>query len=139
MKVIRIEKEHWAALSEGAHRIVFKENKPCEMDRIDFALSVEENDDSLISYVTCRENDRDTVYMQYGGSFPGARGTPKSLHAFLAIVRWFKESGYKRVWCLVENTNKAMLKLAMRAGFLITGIRVYKGNVLLEHGLEFCE
>ncbi len=137
MRIVRLEKEQWAELSEKAHRVVFSENKPSSMERIDFALVAEDDESNLHSYTTCRELDATTLYWQYGGSFPGTKGTVRSLEAFRGFLRYAKEAGYERVCFYVENTNKAMLKLAMKCGFLISGIRNYKHHILVEHILEF--
>lgn len=139
MRVVRVEKEEWKVLSEKAHLIVFNENKNSENDRIDFALTVEEEESSLLlSYITCRETDSDTLYWQYGGSFPGTKGTILSYRAVQATLRYCQER-YKRVFFYVENKNSAMLKMALKCGFLITGIRNYKNTILVEHLLEFRE
>ena len=74
--------------------------------------------------------------MQYGGSFPGTKGTVASVRCLEQIIEWCDFAGYQKVSFLVENVNEAMLKLAMRLGFLITGIRVHKGKVFLENVLE---
>jgi RimJ/RimL family protein N-acetyltransferase len=137
MRVVRIPKESWHSLAEKAHLIVFNETKKPEMDRIDYALVVESDAGIPMQYATCREHDSESVYFQYGGSFPGTKGSPKSLRCMEKIMEWAEFAGYKRISFLVENTNEAMLKLALRCGFLITGIRNYKGRVLLEHIKEF--
>lgn len=133
----KITNAEWQALSEQAHLVVFNEVKHASMERIDFALVAEDKDQSLCAYTTCRELDAESLYFQYGGAFPGTKGTTKSFEAFKGFLRWAKESGYKRVCYYVENTNAPMLKLAMKCGFLITGVRTYKQHVLLEHLVEF--
>lgn len=137
MRIVALTKEQWALLSEKAHLVVFNENKPVAMERIDYALLAEGEDGLPESYATCREIDAETVYWQYGGSFPGTRGTINSLRNFNGFIRYAKEFGYKRICYYVENTNAPMLKLAAKTGFLITGVRNYKGHVLVEHLLEF--
>jgi hypothetical protein len=37
----------------------------------------------------------------------------------------------------VENTNVAYLKLAMKMGFRVIGVRMFKGQVLVELLLDF--
>lgn len=139
MRVQKIDKEDWKELSKRAHLIVFNEDKDPLKDRIDFALTVEEAESSLLlAYVTCRETDSDTLYWQYGGSFPGTKGTILSYRAVQALLRYCQER-YKRVFFYVENKNSAMLKMALKCGFLITGIRNYKNTILVEHLLEFRE
>lgn len=136
MKVVEITKEQWALLSEDVHLTVFNESKVAATDRIDFALVTEDSLGILMNYVTCREIDSESLYWQYGGSFPGTKGSVMSLRATEALLAFCKLK-YKRVFFYVENTNFAMLKMAMKCGFLITGIRNYKNTILVEHLLEF--
>lgn len=134
-----MEKEDWKELSKRAHLIVFNEDKDPLKDRLDFALVTEVEESSLLlNYVTCREADAETLYWQYGGSFPGTKGTILSYRAVQALLRYCQER-YKRVFFYVENKNSAMLKMALKCGFLITGIRNYKNTILVEHLLEFRE
>lgn len=135
MIIERIAKEDWQRLSETAHEICFAEKKPAAWDRIDFALLAVE-DLVPIGYITCREIDAHTLYWQFGGAFPGTKDTIKSFSAYQAMVRYASER-YKRVATYIENTNRVMLKMAGRCGFLITGIRVFDGDILVEHCLEF--
>lgn len=137
MKVVEIQKEEWALLSEKAHLIVFHEAKMATTDRIDFALLTENAKGEPMNYVTCRELDAESLYWQYGGSFPGTKDTVLSLRATQALIEFCKNAGYKRIAFYVENTNQAMLKMAMKCGFFITGVRNFKGSILLEHLLEF--
>lgn len=135
MFVVQISAENWAKHSEQAHLVVHGTYKPASMDRIDFAL-VAQKDDELISYVTCREHDADTLYWQYGGSFPGTRETSVSFSAYRMGIEWCRGK-YKRVTTVIENKNHVMLKFALKVGFSIVGIRNFKDQILLELVLEF--
>ncbi len=137
MRVIQVSKDKWTELSEKAHLIVFNEVKKPELERIDYALMVESNSGIPLQYATCRELDAESLYLQYGGSFPGTKGSVSSLRCFEKLLEWAEFAGFRRVSFLVENTNEAMLKLAMRCGFLIVGIRNFKGLILLEHAKEY--
>jgi len=140
VRVVKVPKDEWAKISEGAHLIVFNETKKAESDRIDFALVVESEHGIMMQYGTCREVDAESLYIQYGGSFPGTKGSVNSHRCFEAILTWAREQGYRRVSFLVENTNEPMLKLALRTGFLIVGIRNFrKKSILLEHVKEFAD
>ena|SRR3990167_3544429 len=136
MRIERIENKDWGArFSEYAHEICFNKKKPSEFDRIDYALLC--IDDKIpVGYMTCRELDSTTVYWQFGGAFPNIKDTVKSYSALQAFVRWHQEK-YKRIVTYVENDNTVYLKMLLRIGFLITGIRTYEGTVLLEHVLKF--
>jgi hypothetical protein len=127
--------DEWKILAQNAHLACFNEDRSPEMNRIDFAILVVDND-VPIAYGTFREVDSETVYMQYGGSFPNVRSTIKSFKAYCACLRYLKER-YKRVTTLIENTNLVMMKFAMKQGLRIIGIRNFKGSILLEHFMEW--
>lgn len=136
MRVARLNPQQWSHFSETAHKIAFLEDKPAHLDRLDFALLVVNSADIPAGYITCREHDSESLYWQYGGTMPGTKDTVFSLQVMKVLLDYCR-TRYKRVTFLVENKNKPMLKMAMKVGFLITGMRNYKGIVLLEHGLEF--
>jgi hypothetical protein len=136
MNVEVINPELWKEFAEDAHKVCFHEFKPKEWDRIDFALLVTDAWDKPAMYVTCREIDSQSLYWQFGGAFPGTKGTVQSLRATEALLDWAK-GRYKRVSMLVANTNAPMLKLALKLDFRITGVRYFQGSILLEHLLEF--
>ncbi len=128
------DKKAWELYSENAHKIAFQERKPASNDRIDFALmAIKEG--TPMGYMTCRELEADTLYWQFGGAFPGTKGTTWSWWAYLAFVDWCREK-YKRVTTIIENTNLPMLKMAMKVGFRINGTRFYAGSILVELVLE---
>lgn len=133
--VARFTKEEWKIYSEQAHSICFGKHKPAEWDRIDFALMAIAQAHPL-GYMTCREVDAETLYWQFGGAFPGTKGTASSFRAYEAFFNYCGER-YKRVTTLIENDNTAMLRMAMKVGFRVIGTRTFKGQVLLEHLMEF--
>jgi RimJ/RimL family protein N-acetyltransferase len=139
-RVIEIDEltpKQWSYHSEQAHAVVFGERKPATLDRIDFALVVREGR-TLMGYLTCRELDSESVYWQYGGAFPGTRGSSMTFLGYTAYVQHCKLR-YKRIGTLIENDNLAMIKMAMKVGFKIVGIRNFNGQILLEHLLEFSD
>lgn len=135
IEIERIEKDDWKKLSEKAHLIVFSEHKPADLDRIDFAL-VAKVGTKLLGYVTCREMDGKSIYWQHGGAFPGTRNSSVSLACYLRLVWWTKQH-YDRVSTYIENTNVVYLKMAMKVGFRIVGIKTFNGHIYLEHAMEF--
>lgn len=137
IEIDRLSPVEWKEFSERAHLITFGKHKPAEWDRIDFALVVR-NDENLMGYVTCREIDAHTVYWQFGGAFPGTKSTSMSWIGYQAFVEYCKVR-YKRISTLIENTNLVMLKMAMKVGYRIVGIRFFGGDILLEHLLEFSQ
>ncbi|MBX3017976.1 MAG: hypothetical protein KF767_08810 [Bdellovibrionaceae bacterium] len=136
MKLRVLLPQEWAKFSEAAHLVVFDERRPTAMERISFALVVETEEGKPAGYATIKELDSETAYFQYGGAFPGTKGTTAALRAYRMIMRFIRD-GYRRAGTLIENTNTPMLKFAMNEGWVISGLRVYDGKILLEHKIDF--
>ena len=137
MNVIRVSKEEWAEkFYFNAHFSVFKEPMEAGVERIDFAQLVETHEENLVMYATICEPKKGTAYINYGGSFPAFRGSITSLKAFKKILSDLFET-HNEVTFHCENTNFAMLKLAISTGFKIIGVTYTRsGKILVEHLLE---
>jgi hypothetical protein len=132
--------EQWKTLSADAHKSVFHEIMPEGRERLDLVIMMVTKDDAgfvqrIHGYITCRELDSDSLYLIYGGAFPGTHSTSLSFPAYSTAIAWAKKK-YKKIGMLVENTNAPMLKFAMKSGFLITGLRVYEGKIMLENSMD---
>lgn len=135
IEIEKISKEDWAPLSENVHLIAFQKTKPQEWDRIDFALVCKKGP-HLMGYMTCRELDAFSLYWQFGGAFPGTKNTSLCFLGYTKFVWWCKQH-YKRISTIIENNNTVMLKMAMKVGFKIIGVRCVNGQIMLEHEMEF--
>lgn len=135
MKIVKVPKEDWRVISKDAHLGVFGMKFEPVDERIDFALIAENELGVPMAYVTCREMDSKSLYWQYGGAFPGTKDTILSFRAYKEFCDWCMDR-YDRIFTHIENTNTVMLKMAMKTGFLIFGIRTFKEWTLLEHRLE---
>jgi ribosomal protein S18 acetylase RimI-like enzyme len=124
--------EEWKELSKEAHEICFNEKWEPTMERIDFALLFVNEENVPVAYATAQEKSKEHVYLQYGGAFPGAKGTFISFKAFYTMLEVLK-ARYKTITTLVENTNWGMLKYYLSAQFRITGIRYFKNSTYLEN------
>lgn len=133
--VKKLTPKEWSEFSEMAHLIVFNEKRSKSMDRVDFALIVENEKGVPLTYATCKELDSETVYMQYGGAFPSSEKTTLVFKCYDLMINFLMLS-YKRIGTMIENKNKPMLKLAMKKNFIIVGMRNFHNSVLLEHMLE---
>jgi len=124
-------------MSEDAHKIAFGKVRPARIERIDYALlAVDSETEKPMGYVTCREHDAETVYWQFGGAFPGTKGSGQTFEGCTKLMEWC-EGRYKRITGRVENTNLPALHLALKLGFLINGVQHASGTVLLELVKEF--
>lgn len=132
-QVIHFTPEAWNKdWAEAAHKISFNEIRPASMNRIDFALlTINPSNNKPGGFCTCRELDNETVYWQYGGSFPETIGTVWSARSYEALIEWSKQR-YKRITTLVSNQNVVYLKLAMKYGFRIIGVRTFKNDIFVE-------
>jgi RimJ/RimL family protein N-acetyltransferase len=136
--VKKILKEDWIEkFAENAHLTVFDERIEKDKDAIDFALiTIDQDTDRLVSYVTVREYDKDHAHWFWGGSFPTYRGTVSALRSMEAIFDWIK-ANYKKLSFFTQNTNFPMLKFGIQKKFQIVGLRLAQGGLLLEHVIEF--
>lgn len=127
--VARYTADEWMEYSDSAHRLVFKESRNPELDRISFAL-LAHNQKSPVGYVTCREIDADSLYWQYGGAMDEFKGF-NAVRAFKLFFDYCKER-YKRITTLVKNDNVQYLHLLMKMGFRAIGIRCFANEIYLE-------
>lgn len=136
LSVNKMNEKEWRPFADHAHLICFKESNRSLIEKIDFALLIINNDiDQPVSYITCKEFDSETVYWQHGGAMPGSIGIP-AFRSYEAAIKWTREK-YKRIFTLIENTNTRMLKMAMKVGFVIIGVKNISGSIMLEHLFDF--
>lgn len=137
IELMQLDPEQWSVFSEDAHRASFSEFRPAGMDRIDYALLAHDpRGRGVLGYVTIRELDADSIYWQYGAAFDNIAKGIIVTRVYQRIINFARER-YKRITTLVENTNVSYLKLAMKMGFRIVGVRMFKGQVLVELLLDF--
>lgn len=134
MKVVLISNQDWQQYSENANLICFNEIGYSKLEMCDYALVVEK-DGVPLTYSTIKIMDSQTAYMQRGGSFPSAKDTILSFRAYEMTINHLKNT-YKNLITRIENKNFAMLKFAMKVGFVISGLSVDKDKIYLEHHLE---
>lgn len=133
--IISYDPSQWGLVSERLHAETFGEFRPDSLNRIDFAL-VYWLDDEPLGYMTCREMDSESVYIGYGGILPKNRRNPKSFTGYMELLMYLQER-YLRASTLIENNNVEMIRLAMKVGFRITGVRNFKGQIFLEHTIDW--
>lgn len=129
-----LTKEEWRNYSKDAHEISFEETWNAELERIDYAMLLV-NEQEPLAYVTLKETGEHSVYLQYGGAFPNSRGTILSYKAFAVMLDSLQKK-YKKITTLVENNNWGMLKFYWSAKFLVTGLRYFKNHIYLELSFE---
>jgi len=125
-------KDEWQEYSKQFHALVFNNSDFSDIENIDFACVVFDKD-TAIGFSTMRVLDKYHVYMQYGGTLDKSNYT--NLKGYLKLIEALKDN-FLNITTLIENNNKSMIKLAMKAGFEIIGIRYKKGSIYLEHSIE---
>ncbi len=131
--IVVVPAVEWKDVSKEAHLLSFGKNKEAEEDRFDFVL-MGVRDKTPLGFITCREVSSKILYWQWGGVFPLAR---KSIHVYSlydAASKLCLET-YECIITYIENTNDAMLRLAAKIGFIITGTRFINGQLLVEQTL----
>lgn len=135
IQVRRLSKEEWMEMAENAHLVCFNEKRPAGLDRIDYAL-LNVSGDTVLNYCTVKELDSESVYWQFGGAFPNSRGSVHSTRSYARNIAWTFEQGYKRITTYAKNTNKEMLRIQLKCGFIPIGMRTVQGEVYVEMLLE---
>lgn len=125
----RINSDEWKKFSESAHMIAFREVRTNDHDRIDYALIVR-NEKDICAYATLIEIDKKTVYMQHGGAMPNVEKSVNVIKCYFMIMNWLKEQ-YNYISTKVLNLNAPMIKLAMSAGLVITGVECVNNLIFL--------
>ena len=131
-----VEKDEFNKIAEDAHWGCFKDFRPKEMNRFNYALLTKSEDKGLTSYCTILEHDAESAYMQHGGSFHPDNKllTTKS---YLSMIEYLKKK-YPVITTRIFNWNVPMLKLALQAGFLIHGVEYYKESPNFKGGVLLC-
>lgn len=129
----------WGEISESAFLSSFGGERKRELDsHISHALFVTDENDVPVGYITAQIQDPTTVYWKHGGIFPQMSKTLAVFREYKKAIEWERsQKGRERIVTYIWNKNTAMLRLAMQAGFLITGTRnLLDGRVLVDHCLE---
>ncbi len=126
----KISPEEWQRdFAANAHQAVFKENLG-EEDEIDIAI-IGLIDGQVAGYSTAKFIGDGVIHLNYGGAVDDAKGTPELLMLYRLLIREYLSLGdYLRTY--VHNKNRNYLLLALRTGFIVTGMRTFRGDTLLE-------
>ena len=130
--VIQIDAKEWAdRWAENAHKICFDEMRPSHFNRIDYALIIVNGKNKPAGFCTVKELDHESVYWQYGGAFPDTQGTVWTFRCYEMLLDWTFNK-YKRITTYVHNENIVYLKMIMKFGFRIIGVRFFAGKIYVE-------
>lgn len=135
MAITFYTKDDWRETAPLAHICVFDKVIGPDLERVDFALVVGDKQ-TPHGYITVKEHDGQTAYLQRGGLFEQVRGKGLSEPQFLECLDWFWGRGFTKVFFNVKNDNIPMIKLGLNTGFKISGMRQFKQELLLEMMIE---
>ena len=129
-EIRRVSNIEWEKYADQAHFVAFGETNRSRLDRIDFCILVVCKGE-VGGYITCKEMDSETCYIQYGAVFPNFAKSVYVSPGYLEMIRHLTDR-YQNVTTKVENTNFPMLKLAMKAGFTVVGTSKFKDKLFLD-------
>ena len=101
---------------------VFGNSAGVDYYRFDFAYLFHDGNSKPEGFIFFKEVTNDTIYADYGGTFPTERGfsTFRNLKEMYALL----SEKYKTLITHVQNTNFPMLKVYLHEKFEIIGVRV---------------
>jgi hypothetical protein len=130
-KLELITSEQWKGMSSFAHKISFGKSYPSDFERIDFAILAIDACEIPMGFITVLEFNKNHIYWQYGGVFPGTKNTVNSYKIYSA-ARDLCAQTYKSVSTFIESDNITMLKFAFKLGFKIIGMKHIFGQNCVE-------
>lgn len=125
----KLQPNDWGKMSHAAHLTTFYLDRKAEMDRIDYALLVH-NQEEPCCFATLIEIDKDSVYMQHGGAFPAVAKGVYTVKGYVMITNHLKEH-YKNISTKILNKNIPMIKMAIAVGLEINGVEMIDGDIFL--------
>lgn len=117
------------------YKSIFGGIRLIDQEKCDYAL-IARDEKNVYGFVTCIEMDGDTVYWQFGGATIEKKKSVTVSRAYKMFIEHCK-GRYQRISTRIENTNTAMLKLALANGFIVQGVWMFKQKVYVELCLEF--
>jgi L-amino acid N-acyltransferase YncA len=135
MKTCWITKDEWKNICEKTHAAVFGTIRKIEVDKTDRCILVFSDIGEPAGYATVQEWSSDLAYLQWGGSFLDFRNTASVYRGYSLVIDAVL-SEYRTVFTLIENTNTPMLKMALKAGFLVVGTRFNSNRLMVELELQ---
>jgi hypothetical protein len=132
MIVEKITPEEWrSGLMTKMYLDTFGSERDPNVERCDFVLVAKDSELDPVGFITCHEMDSETLYWQFGGATEKIKKTIRVSSHYSHFLVW-SLSKYKRVTTRIENKNLAMLRMALKVGFLVIGVWNIKNKVYLE-------
>jgi hypothetical protein len=138
MSDVTLEKlsiDEFSKIAENVHLGAFGEIRPASFNRFNYALVCTSEAKGLTAYSTIIEHDAESAYMQHGGTFLKKNEAFMTVRSYLMMIGFLKEN-YKLITTRIFNDNLPMIKMALEAGFMITGCESLKEGTLLCFRLE---
>jgi len=140
MKVVAIDRDIWIKdYQDVAYKAVFGFDPPSEIKNSLFDkafLVIDEEKDSPIIYATVKQTTEKSLFIEFGGSFPSYKLSPKVRKAFFLLCKTFKEAGSTYTSLSTLNNNISMQKLALSAGFMPMGMNISNHGLMIDYALQ---
>jgi hypothetical protein len=129
--VLKVIKANFMDL-QSEYPVLYRQIFNQEADPYDWPLYIYlgYDDDTYAGMVTGCVNKLDTIYLQCGGFVDKFKGI-RAIGLFREMMNKVHEE-YDVIMLRAENTNIAMLKIAMNIGFRICGVRTEYGYTIVE-------
>ena len=140
MTVLPFSRQDWIAkYQEDAYQAVFQAPMPSQAKQsfFDQAFVVLDDKKDPVIYCTVKQLTEKALFIEFGGSYPKFRSSPKVLKYFKGLCDYFKLAGADVVALTTFNTNVPMQKLALAVGFIPMGVSISKDGLMIDYQLEF--
>lgn len=132
MIIEKVDSHSWKSdHMKSMYQDVFGSERDQTLETCDFVLVAKDSELDPVGFITCHEMDGETLYWQLGGAASKIKKSGRVISHYVHCLAWSK-ARYQRVTTRIENTNAPMLKMALKCGFLITGIWNFKNKIYLE-------
>lgn len=140
MKIIPFERDEWIKkYQESSYKEVFNADLPLEAKQsfFDKAFVVFNDEKEPVIYCTVKQLTEKALFIEFGGSFPKFRSSPKVVKYFKDLCAYFNKAGAEVVALTTLNTNVSMQKLALYCGFIPMGVSMSKEGLMIDFQLDF--
>jgi RimJ/RimL family protein N-acetyltransferase len=122
LEIVKLDAGQWDDICSSTLKYSFGYEWPKGKTRADFAIIVQDKTTQTpYGYASIIELDSESVFLEHGGNFKSTISTSFTFRGYSMIIDYLKEK-YRNLSTRILNTNTAMLKMALKAGFIVTGV-----------------
>lgn len=132
-----ITKKEWDVFGETLHQSVFNWFRSRDDDKCDYAIIIEK-DSHVAGFITVRELGVKRAHLLFGGVIPSFRGTLNTVLTYSTILDNLAKC-YDTCTTCIENTNNDMLRISLKLGYKIIGIKTIDGCSFVELEMDLTQ